>query len=89
MQNDSNVTALKAALAKGLVKLSFRKIDGSVREGSFTTNPELIAKDGWVAKKLTADAKPRAASPALVVMYECGKGWRSARVDSIISWTAT
>ena len=37
--NKVNITDLHTALAKGLVTVKFKKVDGSIREGVFTTNP--------------------------------------------------
>lgn len=88
--NKVNIDDLRAALAKGLVTVKFKKVDNSIREGVFTTNTELVAASGWKPAPLKEGAKPRAANPAMLNMYEArglGNGWKSTKIDSVISFS--
>ena len=87
--NKVNIADLHAALAKGLVTVKFKKVDGSIREGVFTTNPELVTAAGWKPAPMKEGAKPRVANPSLLNMYEArglGNGWKSTKIDSVLSF---
>jgi hypothetical protein len=88
--NKVNIGDLHAALAKGLVTVKFKKVDNSIREGIFTTNPELVAAAGWKPAPVKEGAKPRVANPSLLNMYEArglGSGWKSTKIDSVLSFS--
>jgi hypothetical protein len=75
------ITELRTALAKGVVRVTFNKTDGTRRDMRATTNENLFT--------YTAAGKGRPANPNVVVMWDMDKGaFRSMRNESLISFTA-
>lgn len=79
-----------AALAKGKVKIKFKKVDGSIREGVFTTNKDLVAAGGYAPKPLLEGQTPkvRAVNPNVVSVFEVSTNlWKSFKRDALIEWS--
>jgi hypothetical protein len=73
---------LKTALAKGRVKIKFRKVDGSMREMTGTTNHLLF---NWTSTSTKIKTKPK--SNDLITVWDLDKNqWRSFRADNVIEW---
>jgi hypothetical protein len=71
---------LHLALSTGVVRLSFKKKDGETREMLCTLNDDLLPKK-------EVEAKERKKNPDVLAVWDCEKeGWRSFRIDSIITW---
>lgn len=82
-----NVDNLVSALAAGNVKLKFTKVDGSVREGVFTTKREIIDASGWVPAPAKPGAKPRAPAVGVINVFETStKSWKSFRASAVLEW---
>ena len=72
---------LKAALASGIVRLSFKKKDGSIREMRATTMPDVVQP------LIKPNAAHRAPNPDVCAVVDVEKNeFRSFRWDSLISW---
>lgn len=73
---------LKTALANGRVKITFRKLDGSLREMNATTNHLLF---NWIRK---STKEPRQKSSDLITVWDLDKEqWRSFKADNVVEWT--
>lgn len=75
---------LKETLSKGVVTVAFDKRDGSRREMRCTLKPELLP----APVLLQEGAVPRKENPDVLSVWDVeANGWRSFRLDSIISIT--
>lgn len=79
---------LKVLLLKALsgpkTKVTFTKVDGTIREMQCTRKPETIAEAGWVQKEGT---KPRKENPDVCAVFDLDKNeWRSFRFDSVTAF---
>lgn len=73
--------ALKKALSEGIVHLSFKKKDGTIREMRATTMPDVVQP------LIKPNAAHRTPNPDVCVVVDVEKNeFRSFRWDSIISW---
>jgi len=59
-----------AALRKGEVEFSYKKVDGSTRHAVGTLNPELMKISGFTEKKLEAGKKKRLVPPTIIVYWD-------------------
>ena len=79
----SSIHALKAELAKRIVKITFLKKDGTITPRFATTLPAMT-QSRINGRGLTADARN------VVVFWDCeaeGENkWRSFRYEKLISW---
>ena len=75
--------ALKKALSEGIVHLSFKKKDGTIREMRATTMPDVVQP----LIKPNAAHGAQYAEVGAVVDVEMNE-FRSFRWDSLISWEA-
>lgn len=74
---------LKTALANGRVKITFKKVDGSLREMNATTNNLLF---NWTNKSTKAKNKPKT---DLITVWDLDKNeWRSFRAENVVEWHA-
>jgi hypothetical protein len=81
------VDQLIEALAAGPVTVRFTKVDGSTREGVFTTNRERIDASGWKPAPAKPGATPRAPTIGLLnVFEESAKSWKCFRVSAVLHW---
>ncbi len=72
---------LKKALASGIVRLSFKKKDGTIREMRATTQPSVVQP------LIKPTATPRKPNPDVCCLVDVEKNeFRSFRWDSLISW---
>lgn len=72
---------LKAALASGIVHLSFKKKDGTIREMRATTMSDVVQQ------LIKPNAAHRAPNPDVCAVVDVEKNeFRSFRWDSLISW---
>ena len=72
-------TKLKQALGQGVVNVTFRKTDGTVRKMRATTDQRL-----FTANIVGSD---RARPEGVTVVYDLErKDWRSFRNDSVMEW---
>ena len=72
---------LKSALASGIVHLSFKKKDGTIREMRATTQPSVVQP------LIKPCAVPRKRNPDVCAVVDVEKNeFRSFRWDSLISW---
>jgi len=70
-------------LCEGVKTVTFEKKNGEIREMPCTLNDEFLPV---VPVKVDPDSKPRAVNEAIVSVYATDvNGWRSFRVDSVIS----
>ena len=75
--------ALKKALSEGIVRLSFKKKDGTIREMRATTMPDVVQP------LIKPNAAHRATNPDVCAVVDVEKNeFRSFRWNSIISWEA-
>lgn len=72
-------------LQKGIVHVTFAKVDGSIRVLDCTLNGDLIPEDK-APKTQVAYNKDAAPSPTAKVFVQSLQEWRSFRWDSIISY---
>ncbi len=76
-------TQLQTMLHNGVVKVKFKKVDGTLREMPCTLNEGLIP-----AAKMPKGNSTKNLSSDIIRVFAVDKGeWRSFRVDSIISFT--
>jgi hypothetical protein len=82
----SSIHALKAELAKRIVKITFLKKDGTITTRFATTLPAMT-QNHINGRGLTADARN------VVYFWDCeaegdkyGNKWRSFRYEKLISW---
>lgn len=59
-----------AALRKGEVEFSYKKVDGSTRHAVGTLNPELMKISGFTEKKLEDGKKKRLVPPTIIVYWD-------------------
>lgn len=72
-------TNLKKALGQGVVNVTFRKTDGTIRKMRATTDQRL-----FTANIVGTD---RARAEGVTVVYDLErKDWRSFRDDSVMEW---
>ena len=72
---------LKETLSKGIVTVTFEKLDGTIREMRCTLQADILP-----AQLLQEGAKPRAENPNILSVWDIDShGWRSFRMDSIKS----
>jgi len=72
---------LKSALASGIVRLSFKKKDGTIRKMRATTQPSVVQP------LIKPGAAPRKPNPDVCCVVDVEKNeFRSFRWDSLISW---
>ena len=75
--------ALKKALSEGIVRLSFKKKDGTIREMRATTMPDIVQP------LIKPNAAHRTQNPDVCAVVDVEKNeFRSFRWNSIISWEA-
>lgn len=75
--------ALKKALSEGIVHLSFKKKDGTIREMRATTMPDVVQP------LIKPNAAHRTPNPDVCAVVDVEKNeFRSFRWNSIISWEA-
>lgn len=75
---------IKEALSKGSVWIKFTKKDGSVRIGTFTTNPGMIP----TTQQPTGKGSSRKVSTTNTRVFDLEKQeWRAFSNDSVIEWT--
>ena len=76
-----NISALVNTLHNGVAFVTFRKLDGTVREMTCTLQAARIDYEN----KTNTERKR---NDNVVVVWDMGKHeWRSMRVDSIMCWT--
>lgn len=82
---------LKETLTKGIVTVTFEKLDGTLREMRCTLQADMLppqfneAADPQFLQE-TAKPKPRAENPNVLSVWDIeSHGWRSFRIDSIKS----
>ena len=68
-------------LKNGMVKVTFTKKDGTVREMMATLKGELLPAQTQPEE----GKKPKTPNPDVLAVYEYNNGWRSFRWDSLIS----
>ena len=81
MNNNNIAPALLSLLSKGIVRFSFRKVDGTIREALGTRNLD-------VARKFTGEyiAEPKTGRSNPTAYYDIEKmGWRSFVASNILS----
>ena len=77
------MSELKQALSNGRVQITFRKVDGTIREMNATTNDLLVA---YTRKSTKVQVKPKS---DLITVWDLDKNqWRSFRETSVIDWKA-
>lgn len=59
-----------AALRKGKVKFSYKKVDGTTRKAVGTLNAELMKISGFTEKKLEDGKKKRLVPPSIIVYWD-------------------
>ena len=78
---DQDLKRLKNLLAQGRAIVKFTKLDGTVREMDCTLNENYIPKESNETKRV------KAKNDEVLAVYDVVKaGWRSFRLDSIISF---
>jgi hypothetical protein len=76
---------LKETLSKGIVTVTFEKLDGTIREMRCTLQADILPP-----MLLQEVAKPRAENPNVLSVWDIeSHGWRSFRIDSIKSIVVT
>jgi hypothetical protein len=76
---------LKETLSKGIMTVTFEKLDGTLREMRCTLQTEFLPP-----QLLQEGAKPRAENPNVLSVWDIeSHGWRSFRIDSIKSIVVT
>lgn len=77
------MSELKQALSNGRVQITFRKVDGTIREMNATTNDLLVA---YTRKSTKVQVKPK---NDLITVWDLDKNqWRSFRETNVIDWKA-
>lgn len=77
----SSTQELRELLAQRLVKVTFKKVNGDIREMVCTTNSSLIPAEGLV----TEGKESRKVSENTIRVWEpLVQGWRSFKVENVI-----
>lgn len=77
------MSELKQALSNGRVKLTFRKVDGTIREMNATTNHLLF---NYTRKSTKLKNEPKT---DLITVWDLDKDqWRSFKETNVIDWKA-
>lgn len=77
---------INEALKQRIVRIDFTKVDGSNRIMNATLNQQMIEELSTPSEKKT-DRTKTTPEGVLAVFDVDNKGWRSMRVENIISWT--
>lgn len=81
--NDVNAEEMKNLLSLRLVKVTFKKKDGDLREMVCTTNLNLIPEQFHPKGKIQLSEETK--STSIRVWDVTAQGWRSFLVDNVIS----
>lgn len=81
-----DVSSLTSLLGSNAVKVTFTKVDGTVREMWCTRDPSLIPEQSQTQIPASATADRKVNESVLSVWDMEKEGWRSFRKDSIISF---
>jgi len=80
LKPDVNKLAAKLRECPGGMKVTFKKVDGSLRTGVFTLHESKLPP-------IKKDVKPRAVNPNQLNMYEVStSSWKSCKKDSVVSF---
>jgi hypothetical protein len=80
MTHDEYVSELKDALSRGSVTVRFRKVNGEERIMNCTLNPSVVPQ-------YVGTGTSRKKSDGVIAVWDLdNSGWRSFRVDSLISF---
>jgi hypothetical protein len=83
-----DVSSLMRLLSSNAVKVTFTKVDGTVREMWCTRDPSLIPEQAQNQTPASAVAERKVNESVVAVWDMDNEGWRSFRKDSVTSFDA-
>lgn len=76
---------LKSALATGVSEVVFEKADGSIRVLKATRDAKIIPQKPISENAVVVEVKPRKESTTTLPVYDVESGWRSFKIESLVS----